>query len=98
MKQAINRREFLSASTAVTAGLTLGARVRGAEAPPRPQASPTPAEPLVFKTKPHKAVIARPTEDDLRRLKEAGFEGVEGRSSVTPEEAPMVRAVADKLG
>jgi hypothetical protein len=30
---------------------------------------------LTFKTLPHKALIARPTEDELKRMKDAGFEG-----------------------
>ncbi len=58
----------------------------------------TPATPLTFKTKLHKALIARPTEDDLKRIKDAGFDGVEGSSSLTPEEAARIRGVADKLG
>ncbi len=83
----------MTASAAVVAGL--GFRVGSSAAAQVPAA---PAAPLTFKTKPHKALIARPTEDDLKRMKEAGFEGVEGRSSVTPEEAAKMRGVADKLG
>ena len=106
MKQPINRREFIMASTVVAAGLSFGVGSNAAETPSqRPgtdrniaQGPATPAAPLTFKTKLHKALIARPTEDDLKRLKDAGFEGVEGRSSVTPDEAAKMRAVADKLG
>jgi len=32
------------------------------------------AVPLTFKTKLQKALIARPTEDELKRMKDAGFE------------------------
>ena len=105
MKQPINRREFITASTAVAAGLGLGAGSSAAQTPAGPggggavaQAPAAPAAPLTFKTKPHKALIARPTEDDLKRMKDVGFEGVEGRSSVTPEEAAKMRVIADKLG
>src|SRR5262245_46341577 len=92
MKQCLNRREFITASAVVAAGLGCGACASAAEAPA------TPTAPLTFKSKPHKALIARPTEDDLRRLKDAGFDGIEGRSSVTPEEAAKLRAAADRLG
>ena len=107
MKQWINRREFIMASTRVwAAGLICGVASSVAQTP---SGSPgadrairrepsTPTAPPALKTKPHKALIARPTEDDLKRLKDAGFEGVEGRSSVAPDEAAKMRAVADKLG
>jgi len=106
MKQPVNRREFIKASTAMAAGLGLGGGSGSAQTPSRgPEAdrrvARTPAlapPPLTFKTKPHKAVIARPTEDDLKRIRDAGFEGVECRSNVTPEEAAQMRVVADKLG
>jgi len=99
MKQPINRREFIAASTAVAAGLGFGIGSSVAQTPgTAAQGSGVAPAALTFKTKPHKALIARPTEDDLKRIKDAGFEGVEGRSSVTPEEAAKVRVVADKLG
>ena len=106
MKQPISRREFITASTAVATGLGLGVGSSAPQTPEGPRGdagvvapAPTaPAAPLTFKTKPHKALIARPTEDDLKRIKDAGFEGVEGRSSVTPDEAAKLRVVADKLG
>jgi L-ribulose-5-phosphate 3-epimerase len=105
MNQPINRREFIRVST-VAAGLSFAVRASAAQELSRSrggknaaaQAPRTSTAPLTFKTKPHKALIARPTEDDLNRLKEAGFEGVEGRSSVTPDEAGKMRAVAEKLG
>lgn len=88
----MNRREFITASSLVAAGLSI---VPGSSASPAPD---SPAAPLTFKTRPHKALIARPTADDLKRMKEAGFEGVEGRSSTTPEEAARMRSVAESLG
>ncbi|HRY51837.1 MAG TPA: sugar phosphate isomerase/epimerase family protein [Candidatus Paceibacterota bacterium] len=106
MKQRINRREFLMASTGIAAGLSFGAGSETTQTPSALQKADeattqkvsVPASPPAFKTKLHKALIARPTEDDLKRLKDAGFEGVEGRSSVTPKEAARIRAIADKLG
>lgn len=92
MNQPINRREFITTTAAVAAGLGVRAGSMAAQAP----AAPAPA--LTFKTKPHKALIARPTEEDLKRIQEAGFEGVEGPSSVTPVEAAKMRVFADKLG
>jgi hexulose-6-phosphate isomerase len=106
MKQRVNRREFMTASTAVVAGLGLGLGSSAAQTSAGPpvaggavsQPPPIPAPALAFKTRPHKALIARPTEDDLKRMKDAGFEGVEGRSSVTPEQAAKMRISADNLG
>lgn len=106
MKQRITRRGFITTSTAAAAALGSGVGSSAAQMPAERrgsdratvQGSATPAAQLTFKTKLHKALIARPTEDDLKRLKDAGFEGVEGRSSVTPEEAAKLRAAADKLG
>lgn len=86
----------MTASAAVAAGLGLRVGSNAAQTPAQAPAAATPA--LTFKTKPHKALIARPTEDDLKRIKGAGFEGVEGRSSVTPEEAAQLRVAAEKLG
>jgi hypothetical protein len=68
MKTNFSRRDFLATSTALAAmlGLGLGA------APGRARA----AEPE-FKTKLHKALIVNKlTEDELKRLKDAGFDGV----------------------
>jgi hexulose-6-phosphate isomerase len=106
MEQPINRRKFITASATVAAGLSLGAGSSAGQTSAGDQGGDrsighgpaTPAAPLTFKTKPHKALIARPTEDELKRLKEAGFEGVEPRSNVTPDEAAQMRLVAGKLG
>jgi L-ribulose-5-phosphate 3-epimerase len=101
-RQPMNRREFITASTATTLSYAVGSSAAETLAgsgeramAPGPGA---PAAPLTFKTKLHKALISRPTEDDLKRIKDAGFDGVEGSSSVTPEEAAKLRAVADKFG
>ena len=77
-----NRRGFLISSAAVGGGL-LAARHLGA-AP--------------GKTGLHKAVILRKvTEDALKKLKDAGFEGVEG-GTVPVDEAKKAREIAEKLG
>ena len=98
MALSINRREFMTTSAGIAAGLSLGA-VSTAEQTPAvvsPSGSP-PASPLTFKARLHKALISRPTEDELRRMKDAGFEGVEGRV-IPVDEAAKMRAVADKIG
>ena len=102
MSLPFNRREFLTASAAAAAGLGL-ARPGASQTPApaaqgRGRAMSPPVSSLAVKTKPHKALIARPTEDDLRKLKDAGFEGAEGSRDVTPDEAAKTRAIADKLG
>jgi L-ribulose-5-phosphate 3-epimerase len=105
MTPPVNRREFMTASAAAAAGI--GLMGSGAAQTPAPggqraggatQAAAAADAPLTFKTKPHKALIARPTEDDLKRLKDAGFEGVEGNRDVQPEEAAKMRAIAEKMG
>lgn len=106
MKQPIQRREFTAASAAVAAGLSFGIGSSAAQTATRrragggaaAEAPAAPAEPMTFKTKLHKALIARPTEDELKRMKDAGFDGVEGSRDVSPEEAAKLRVVADKLG
>jgi L-ribulose-5-phosphate 3-epimerase len=100
MKQ-MNRREFVTATGMIGTGLALDGGVsaqsagRGQGAAPQTPAAP--AEPLTFKTRPHKALIARPTEDELKQMKAAGFEGVEARV-LPPDEAAKLRKVADGLG
>ena len=98
MAQPINRREFMTTSAGVAAAIGLAAPTARAQAPARgTPAAPAPTSSLTFKTKPHKALIARPTEDELKRMKDAGFEGVEAR--VMPvEEAAKMRQVADTIG
>jgi hexulose-6-phosphate isomerase len=98
----VHRRDFLTASAGLAAGLgfagsaaaqTGGRRGGGAGA----QAASAPAAPLTFTTKLHKALIARPTEKDLVAMKEAGFDGIEGRV-VPPDEAAKTRQLAEKIG
>jgi L-ribulose-5-phosphate 3-epimerase len=99
MNHSIARREFITTSAAVAAGLGLGIGSTTGQAPQVSTATDkTASAPLTFQTTPHKALIARPTEDDLKRMKDAGFEGVEGSKDVKPEEAAKMRATADKLG
>ena len=100
MNQPINRREFILASAAVAAGMGVGAHAATTPAgrPGGGADARVPAAPLTFQTKLHKALIGRPTEDELKRMKDAGFGGVEGSRDVPPEEAARMRAVADKLG
>jgi hexulose-6-phosphate isomerase len=99
MSFTLDRRQFLTTSAGVAAGLSVatgaGAQTRGRQGGAAPEA---PAAPLTFKTKLHKALIARPTEKDLTEMKAAGFEGIEGRASVSPDEAAKIRVLADKLG
>ena len=51
-----------------------------------------------FKTSLKKAMIRKPTEADMKPLKEAGFEGLETNMLATPEEAAEGRKLAEKLG
>lgn len=101
----MNRRDFLTSSTGIAAGLGLATGQASAQtpAPPVPatparrQEPAPPVSSLAFTTKPRKALIAEPTEDDLKRMKDAGFDGVEGR--VIPEaQAAKMRESAAKLG
>jgi L-ribulose-5-phosphate 3-epimerase len=91
MNHHLSRRQFLTTSTLLAAGLGvhISSAGRGLQA-----AEPAPG----FKTKLHKAlIISRPTEDDFKKLKDAGFEGVEG-GVISPQEAEKCRATAEKLG
>ena len=81
------RREFLTASAGAVLGLGLGSAALGARS----------AE-TAFKTGLKKAVISDcPSEDELKRLKDAGFDGVEG-GVVDSGRAEKARAAAEKLG
>lgn len=98
MASRVNRRQFLTSTAAVAAGLGLApGAVAGAGGPAQAPAV-APGTPPVFKTRPHKALIQdKPTEDYLKEVRDAGFEGLESRT-VPPAEAEKIRAVADKLG
>jgi hexulose-6-phosphate isomerase len=86
MNHQLNRRHFMGACSLVSAGCALGLGLQGAEKPPRP-----------FKTRLKKAVISeKPTEASLQKLKDAGYDGVEG-GVIGPQEAEKCRAIADKL-
>ena len=88
----------MSASATAAAGLAAFPQSPSGQNPGAvPQPSATADPPPTFKTRLHKALIARPTEDELTRMKEAGFEGVEARV-LPPEEAAKMRTAADKLG
>ena len=89
MAQPFSRRDFLASSATLAAGLGLGLT----PGVPRGQA----AEPAL-QTRLRKAMIVdRPTEENLRKLKEAGFDGVEA-GILSPDEAQQCRATAEKLG
>jgi len=77
-----SRREFLASSALAGAGLLAAGRAVAAP----------------FKTTLRKAmIISKPTEKNLRPLKDAGFDGVEARGA-TVEQAAQCRAIAEKLG
>lgn len=83
MNHACNRREFLAASAVAGVGLLTADRLEAAP----------------FQHKLHKAIIGKPDEATLQKLKDAGFDGIEsGLSSTTPEDAAAARKVAEKLG
>jgi hexulose-6-phosphate isomerase len=87
MKARCTRRDFLAASTAAGVGLLAAGRLEAAP----------------FKTRLHKAMIGTPSEENLRKLKAAGFEGMEaaymaGKHRITFDEARQYREGAEKLG
>jgi hexulose-6-phosphate isomerase len=86
MRQGITRREFLATGAAAGIGLALAGRLQ--------------AEEPMFKTKLKKAVIVGAIkEDELKKLKDAGFDGVEtGNCGASPEDAAKAREVAEKAG
>ena len=85
MERHLNRRRFLAASAYATTGLALGlAHTSCVKEPPTHTL--------------HKAlIIDKPTEEVLKRIKRAGFDGVEA-GIVSPAEAAKARKVAEKLG
>jgi hexulose-6-phosphate isomerase len=89
MKSNFSRRDFLATSTTLAAGLGFGLSAVPGQA--------RDAEP-VFKTKIHKAlIVSKPKEDELKRFKDAGFDGVEA-GILPPQEAEACRKVAEKCG
>jgi L-ribulose-5-phosphate 3-epimerase len=89
MKNPISRRHFMGSTATLAAAVSLGFPSRTARA----------AEPdAKFRTKLQKALIVnKPTEDGLKQLKDAGFDGVEA-GVIHPTEAEECRKVAEKLG
>jgi hexulose-6-phosphate isomerase len=82
MHTSLNRRELLTSSAAAGVGLLAAGRLVAAP----------------FKTTLRKAVIMhKVTEDGLKKLKDAGFEGVEA-GTVPVDEAKKAREIAEKLG
>ncbi len=89
MKHQWPRRRFLAVSATIVGGF--GAGIAALSRTSR-------AAETAWKTQLHKALIRnRPTEEDLKKLQDAGFAGVEG-GVVSPAEAEKCRASADKLG
>ncbi len=87
MHDRMTRRSFLAAGAAAGAAAASMAV---------PCAALSAAE---YRTRLFKAMIANPTEDVLRKHKEAGFDGLEtSQWKVTPEEAAQARKRADGLG
>ena len=89
MKLSLTRRDFLATSTTLAATLGFGLSA----VPGRAQDKAS-----VFGTKLRKALIMnKPTEEGLKRLKDAGFDGVEA-GILPPAEAEQCRAVAERIG
>ena len=86
MTHRVTRREFLAASSAAPLVLFAAGRLSGAEEAARPQRK--------------KAVICgRPAEDHLKKLKAAGFDGVETNAAdLAPQDAATCRQVAENVG
>jgi L-ribulose-5-phosphate 3-epimerase len=83
MNSALRRRDFLTTSAALGAGLLVAGRVQSAP----------------YKTELRKALIGSPRQSTLEQWKAAGFEGIEsGDSNVSPEAAAKARKVAEKAG
>lgn len=90
----IDRRKFLATATSVA---TTAAAALSAGPGSHARAAETAAGPA-FKTRIQKAVImSQPTEEGLKKLKDAGYDGVEG-GVIPVAEAEKCRAIADRLG
>lgn len=84
MQHILSRREFLAGSISAAAVLGLASR---------PKRRPKPKQARAFR----KAVIVdKPDEENLRKVQDAGFDGVEA-GIVKPAEAAKIRKVAEKL-
>jgi len=90
MNHTISRRDFLGSSTMAAAGLAAASLSTGSGLTRAAEAAPLPAAKKAL-------IINEPTEDDFKRLKDAGFAGVE--AGVLPlDKAEKCRAAADKTG
>jgi len=98
MKNDLSRRHFIATSAGLAAGCAAGlASSLGLDAVSRSRAALA-EEPSGFATKLHKSwLVGKPTEGDLKRIRDAGFEGVEA-GIVGEKEAEECRAIAEKLG
>jgi hexulose-6-phosphate isomerase len=91
MKPHFNRRQFLGTSATLVAGMDLPLHL-GLTSAKAAETAPA------LKTQLHKALIRNhPTEDEFKKLKDAGFDGVEG-GVISPSEAEKCRSIAEKLG
>ncbi len=86
MRERITRRQILAA------GAAMGAAAAGAAGFGRLEAAE-------FRTRLYKAMIANPTEEVLRKHKQAGFDGLEtSQWNVSPDEAAQACKRAEALG
>ena len=86
---AIKRRDFLTFSARAAAVATLAnLKVSGPA-----QAAEGPSQTILKKA----LIVDKPTEEDFKKLKDAGFDGVEASPQPAPQ-AEKARAAADKLG
>jgi len=83
MKPELSRRKFLAASAALSTAALAAGRLEAAP----------------WKTTLHKALIGTPDEARLKRMKAAGFEGIESNDrDAIPESAAAARKLAEGLG
>ncbi len=88
MDEIMNRRRFLAVTAGVGAGLNLAFTARyGAHA----------AEPAAKGAMKKAVIVKEPNAEELRVLKDAGFDGVEA-GIVSVEQAERCRKIADELG
>ncbi|MHC4616997.1 MAG: sugar phosphate isomerase/epimerase family protein [Planctomycetota bacterium] len=84
MKENLSRREFLANSASAAAVLALGSKPR-----------------VDIKTPPERGfrkalIVEKPNEEILKRVKEAGFDGIEA-GAASPAAAGRIRKIAEKL-
>jgi hexulose-6-phosphate isomerase len=98
MDARLNRRQFLTTSATAAAGLSLPWPAGSAEA--QGNAAIPATTPPTFKTKLQKAVIlgGQPTEERLREIKAAGFDGIEYSGVLPQEQALETRKLVEKTG